>query len=174
MEHVTGRDITEAHWDAFYEFYVDTGERKWGRPYLNRDFFSLIGAAMPDRVLLILAKQAERYVAGALNFIGGDSLYGRYWGERGHHPFLHFEICYYQAIDYAIANKLLRVEAGAQGDHKLARGYLPTETYSAHFIAHEGLRAAIEDYLVRERRAVRRAGDVLTGLGPFKKTNCQP
>ena len=174
VEHITGRDITEAHWDAFYEFYMDTGERKWGRPYLNRDFFSLIGAAMPDRVLLILARQAGRYIAGALNFIGGDCLYGRYWGERGHHPFLHFEICYYQAIDYAIATKLARVEAGAQGEHKLARGYLPTETYSAHFIAHAGLRDAIEDYLVRERRAVQRAGDVLTGLGPFKKTNCQP
>lgn len=174
VEHVSGSDITEAHWDAFYAFYMDTGERKWGRPYLNRDFFSLAGAAMPDRVLLIMAKQAGRYIAGALNFIGGDCLYGRYWGEQGHHPFLHFEICYYQAIDYAIANKLARVEAGAQGDHKLARGYLPTETYSAHFIAHEGLRAAIEDYLVRERRAVQRAGNVLTGLGPFKKTAGQP
>ena len=169
IEHLTGSAITEAHWDAFYEFYVDTGNRKWGRPYLNRKFFSLIGTAMPERTLLIMARQAGRYVAGALNFIGGDCLYGRYWGESGHHPFLHFEICYYQAIDYAIAHGLPRVEAGAQGEHKLARGYMPAETYSAHFIADAGLRRAVEHYLVREREAVRETSELLASLGPFKK-----
>lgn len=174
VEHVTGRDITEAHWDAFYQFYMDTGSRKWGRPYLNRKFFSMIGAAMPERILLIFAKQSGRYVAGALNFIGGDCLYGRYWGEAGHHPFLHFELCYYQAIDYAIAHGLSRVEAGAQGEHKLARGYLPTETYSAHFIADAGLRRAVETYLVREREAVRETSELLASLGPFKRPNVQP
>ena len=171
IEHVAGRDITEAHWDAFYEFYVDTGSRKWGRPYLNRAFFSAIGSTMADRVLLIMAKQAGRYIAGALNFIGGDCLYGRYWGEAGHHPFLHFEVCYYQAIDYAIAHRLPRVEAGAQGEHKLARGYLPVQTYSSHFIADPSLRRAVEHYLVRERAAVRESGEVLTALGPFKRSN---
>lgn len=170
IELKSGRDVTEADWDAFYEFYVDTGSRKWGRPYLNRTFFSLIGAAMPERVLLILAKQNGRYVAGALNFIGGDCLYGRYWGEIGHHPFLHFEVCYYQAIDYAIAHGLARVEAGAQGEHKLARGYMPTETYSAHFIADAGLRRAVENYLAREREAVRESAELLNAYGPFKKS----
>lgn len=174
IEHLTGTDITEAHWDTFYAFYVDTGSRKWGRPYLNRTVFSLIGASMPDRVLLILAKQAGRYIAGALNFIGGDCLYGRYWGETGHHPFLHFELCYYQAIDYAIAHGLPRVEAGAQGEHKLARGYLPAETYSAHFIADAGLREAVERYLLREREAVREEAEFLRSLGPFKRSNPQP
>ncbi len=121
-------------------------------------------------MLLILAKQAGRYVAGALNFIGGDCLYGRYWGEIGHHPFLHFEVCYYQAIDYAIAHGLARVEAGAQGEHKLARGYMPTETYSAHFIADAGLRRAVENYLAREREAVRESAELLSAYGPFKKS----
>lgn len=171
IEHLTGADITEAHWDAFFDFYMDTGSRKWGRPYLNRKFFSLIGAAMPARVLLILARQGGRYIAGALNFIGGDCLYGRYWGESGHHPFLHFEVCYYQAIDYAIAHKLARVEAGAQGEHKLARGYMPTETYSAHYIADAGLRRAVEHYLVREREAVRETSELLSAHGPFKKSS---
>ena len=169
IEHVSGTDITEAHWDAFYEFYTDTGSRKWGRPYLNRETFSHLGTSMADRILLILAKQDGRYVAGALNFIGGDCLYGRYWGETGHHPFLHFEVCYYQAIDYAIAHKLPRVEAGAQGEHKLARGYLPAQTYSAHFIADAGLRRAVENYLERERQAVRETSELLATLGPFKR-----
>lgn len=169
IECVTGSEITEAHWDAFYGFYTDTGSRKWGRPYLNREFFSLIGAAMPERTLLVMARQDGRYIAGALNFIGGDCLYGRYWGEAGHHPFLHFEVCYYQAIDYAIAHRLPRVEAGAQGEHKLARGYMPAQTYSAHYIADAGLRRAVEHYLVREREAVRETSELLASLGPFKK-----
>jgi len=172
VEHLTGHEVTEAHWDAFYDFYMDTGSRKWGRPYLNRKFFSLVGATMADRILLVLARQAGSYVAGALNFIGGDCLYGRYWGELGHHPFLHFEICYYQAIEYAIAHRLPRVEAGAQGEHKLARGYLPVETYSAHFIADRELRRAVANYLEHEREAVREASDVLTTLGPYRRSGC--
>lgn len=169
IEHVTGRDITEAHWDAFYDFYADTGARKWGRPYLNRRFFSLIGAAMADRILLVLARRNARYIAGALNFIGGDCLYGRYWGQIETHPFLHFEVCYYQAIDYAIGHGLARVEAGAQGEHKLARGYLPVETYSAHYIADPSLRRAVASYLVREREAVRETAAELACYGPYKK-----
>ncbi|HEY8129570.1 MAG TPA: GNAT family N-acetyltransferase, partial [Hyphomicrobium sp.] len=130
IEHVAGRGIGEAHWDAMFAFYMDTGNRKWGRPYLNRTFFSLLGQSMPERCLLVFAKRHGCYIAGALNLIGGDCLYGRYWGAIEQHPALHFEVCYYQAIDYAIAHKLPRVEAGAQGEHKLARGYLPVETYS--------------------------------------------
>ena len=129
------RDITEAHWDAFFAFYMDTGSRKWGRPYLNRRFFSLVGAAMADRILLVMARRAGRYIAGAINFIGDDALYGRNWGAIEEHPFLHFEVCYYQAIDFALARGLKRVEAGAQGEHKLARGYRPIQTYSVHDIA---------------------------------------
>jgi predicted N-acyltransferase len=135
---LTGSDLTEEVWDAFFEFYMDTGSRKWGRPYLTREFFSLIGATMADRILLVMAKRAGRWIAGAINFIGADALYGRNWGAVEHHPFLHFEVCYYQAIEYAITHKLKRVEAGAQGEHKLARGYLPHTTYSAHFIANPG------------------------------------
>lgn len=169
IELVTGRALTEAHWDEFFRFYTDTGDRKWGTPYLNRTFFSLIGAAMADRILLVLAKRDGRYIAGALNFIGGDCLYGRYWGAIEHHSFLHFEVCYYQAIDYAIAHGLSRVEAGAQGEHKLARGYLPRQTYSAHFIMDPGLRRAVADYLVREREAVRETSELLTCYAPYKK-----
>ena len=169
IEHIEGPDITEAHWDAFFAFYTDTGNRKWGTPYLNRKFFSLIGAAMPQNILLIFAKRGGHYIAGALNFVGSDCLYGRYWGEREHHPFLHFEVCYYQAIDFAIARGLARVEAGAQGEHKLARGYLPVETYSAHFIANASLRRAIEHYLQQEREAVRETAEILNAYGPYKK-----
>ena len=147
----TGRDITEAHWDAFFAFYMDTGSRKWGRPYLNRRFFSLVGERMAERILLVLAKRAGRYIAGAINFVGDAALYGRNWGCIEDHPFLHFELCYYQAIDYAIAHGLARVEAGAQGEHKLARGYRPVATYSAHDIADPALRRAIAEYLTRER-----------------------
>jgi predicted N-acyltransferase len=166
---LTGADLTEAVWDAFFAFYMDTGSRKWGRPYLTREFFSIVGAAMADRILLAMAKRAGRYIAGAINFIGADTLYGRNWGAVEHHPFLHFEVCYYQAIEYAIAKKLARVEAGAQGEHKLARGYLPSPTYSAHYIAHAGLRRAIDDYLARERRYVEAAGEELAAAGPFRK-----
>lgn len=170
VEHITGSSITEGHWDAFYAFYSETGNRKWGRPYLNRRFFSLLGERMSEHCLLVMAKRGSRYIAGALNMIGGDCLFGRYWGAIEHHPFLHFEICYYQAIDYALQHGLARVEAGAQGEHKLARGYLPTTTYSAHWFADPGLSDAVERYLADERRHVERVGAVLTDLAPFKKT----
>ncbi|WP_430512550.1 GNAT family N-acetyltransferase [Pannonibacter phragmitetus] len=169
VEWVTGRDLTEAHWDAFFAFYMDTGARKWGRPYLNRRFFSLVGERMAERILLVMAKREGRYIAGALNFIGSDTLFGRNWGCTEHHPFLHFELCYYQAIDFAIAHGLKVVEAGAQGEHKLARGYLPRLTRSAHWIAHPGLRAAVADYLERERRAVEMDAAMLAEHAPFRK-----
>ncbi len=169
IEQLSGRDISEAHWDAFFAFYMDTGSRKWGRPYLNRTFFSLLGAAMPDRCLLMMANRGGRPVAGALHVIGGDCLYGRYWGAIEHHPYLHFEVCYYQAIEYAIAHKLARVEAGAQGEHKLARGYMPVETYSAHWIADEGLRRAVERYLMHERAAVHEENIALAEMGPYRR-----
>ena len=166
---LTGRDITEAHWDRFFEFYMDTGSRKWGNPYLNRDFFSRIGASMADQILLIMAKRGQRYIAGALNLMGEGILYGRNWGALEYIPFLHFETCYYQAIDFAIARGLSKVEAGAQGEHKLLRGYMPEETYSAHYIAHKGLRRAVDQFLVQEREAVTEHIDELARHGPFKK-----
>jgi len=169
IEWVRGKHITEGHWDAFFAFYMDTGSRKWGRPYLNRKAFSLIGAAMGESCLLVMAKRARRAIAGSLHMIGGDCLYGRYWGAIEHHPCLHFEICYYQAIEFAIAHGLARAEAGAQGQHKLARGYLPTKTYSAHYIADPALRRAIADYLVRERAYVDAAGQELATYAPFRK-----
>ncbi len=167
---LTGSGLTEEAWDAFFAFYMDTGSRKWGRPYLTRPFFSLVSERMRDRILLVMAKRAGRYVAGALNFIGSDAIYGRHWGAIEEHPFLHFELCYYQAIEYAIAHKLRRVEAGAQGEHKLARGYSPVTTYSAHYIADPALRRAIADYLKRERAYVAAAGEELAALAPFRKT----
>jgi predicted N-acyltransferase len=166
---LTGTDLTEDVWDAFFAFYMDTGSRKWGRPYLTRQFFTTVGETMGDRILLVMAKRAGRWIAGAINFIGADALYGRNWGAVEHHPFLHFEVCYYQAIDYAIAHKLKRVEAGAQGEHKLARGYLPQTTYSAHFIANPGLRRAVAEYLARERAYVQAAGEELAAAAPFRK-----
>jgi len=166
---LTGADLTEEVWDAFFAFYMETGSRKWGRPYLTREFFSIVGESMADRILLVMARRAGRWIAGAINFLGHDSIYGRNWGATEHHPFLHFELCYYQAIDYAIAHKLKRVEAGAQGEHKLARGYLPATTYSAHFIANAGLRRAIADYLARERLYVQAAGEELAAAAPFRK-----
>jgi uncharacterized protein len=169
VEWLTGSDLTEAAWDAFFAFYMETGSRKWGRPYLTRKFFSLIGETMRDHTLLIMAKRAGRFIAGALNFIGSDTLYGRNWGAIEHHPFLHFEVCYYQAIEFAIRHKLARVEAGAQGEHKLARGYLPSTTYSAHYIADPGLRRAIADYLKRERAYVQAAGEELSTYAPYRK-----
>jgi len=169
VEWLTGAGLTEAVWDAFFAFYMETGSRKWGRPYLTREFFSIVGEKMGDRILLVMAKRAGRWIGGALNFLGHDTIFGRNWGAVEHHPFLHFELCYYQAIDYAIAHKLKRVEAGAQGEHKLARGYLPKTTYSAHFIANPGLRRAIADYLTRERAYVRAAGEELAALAPFRK-----
>jgi uncharacterized protein len=169
VEWLTGSDITEAHWDAFFVFYMETGSRKWGAPYLTREFFSLIGASMPEQILLVMAKRNGRYIAGALNLIGSHALYGRNWGAIEHHRFLHFEICYYQAIDFAIAKGLARVEAGAQGAHKLARGYMPVETHSLHWIAHSGLRKAVENYLREERRAVSEEIEALSEHGPFRK-----
>jgi len=169
IERISGSAITEAHWDAFFAFYQDTGGRKWGRPYLNRRFFSLLGEAMAERCLLIMAKHDDRYVAGALNLIGGDCLYGRYWGAIEHHPCLHFEVCYYQAIEYAIEKSLARVEAGAQGEHKLARGYLPVTTYSAHWIADPGFRKAVARYLESEREHVAATMEAFSELAPFRK-----
>jgi uncharacterized protein len=168
VDWLTGSDLTEAVWDDFFAFYMDTGSRKWGRPYLTREFFSLVGEKMADRILLVMAKRAGRYIAGAINFIGSETLFGRHWGAIEHHPFLHFELCYYQAIDFAIANKLTRVEAGAQGEHKIARGYMPVTTYSAHYIADPALRRAIADYLVRERAYVETAGRELADMAPFR------
>lgn len=170
FEHITGADLTETHWDVFYEFYLDTGARKWGSPYLNRETFSILGERMADQILLIFAKDGDRPIAGALNMIGSDTLYGRYWGCNEHRPLLHFEVCYYQAIDFAIERGLSRVEAGAQGGHKLARGYAPVTTYSNHWIAHEGLRDAIGEYLERERYAVKRDMEYLKERTPFKKS----
>ena len=169
IEWLTGSDLTEAHWDAFFAFYMDTGARKWGRPYLTREAFSLLGDTMADRLLLVMAKRGAGYIAGALNVIGANTLYGRYWGALETHDFLHFEVCYYQAIDYAIAHGLARVEAGAQGGHKLARGYVPTETYSAHYIADPRLRAPVAEYLQRERLAVAEENALLAEESPYRK-----
>jgi predicted N-acyltransferase len=169
IRHLSGAEITEAHWDAFWVFYQDTGSRKWGRPYLTRPFFSLLGEAMGDRLLLMFAERDGRPIAGALNLIGGDALYGRYWGCVEDVPFLHFELCYYQAIEAAIARGLPRVEAGAQGEHKLARGYVPVTTWSAHYIPDPGFRRAIEEYLERERDAVAQEQEFLGELTPFRR-----
>ena len=166
---LTGKDLTEEAWDAFYQFYEDTGARKWGRPYLNRPFFSMMGERMADQVLLIMAKRDGRYIAGALNLLGGDCIYGRNWGAVEDVPFLHFELCYYQAIEHAIRLGLPRVEAGAQGQHKIARGYLPAPVYSAHFIADPALREPVRRYLDQERAAVQNEMDWLSEeYSPFK------
>jgi predicted N-acyltransferase len=167
--HLTGAAIEEAHWDAFWAFYQDTGARKWGQPYLTRAFFSLLGERLGERVLLILASRDGVPIAGALNLIGADALYGRYWGCIEEVPHLHFELCYYQAIDAAIARGLGRGEAGAQGSHKLARGYRPVPTFSAHYIRDPRLRDAVADYLAAERRAVGREIAALEEMTPFRK-----
>ncbi len=171
FEHITGDDLHELHWDSFYEFYMDTGSRKWGQPYLTRKFFRLIHESMKKDILLILAKRQGRIIAGALNFIGGDALYGRNWGCLENHPCLHFETCYYQAIDFAITNGLKRVEAGAQGEHKLARGYVPIKTNSLHYLAHPGLSRAVADYLEHERRAIDENQQVLAEHTPFRASD---
>lgn len=167
---LTGDDITPAHWDAFWRFYQDTGARKWGTPYLTRAAFAEFHATMRDDILLVLAFDGEIPVAGALNFIGRDTLYGRYWGCTQDHPCLHFELCYYRAIDWAIAQGLHKVEAGAQGDHKLARGYLPAPVYSLHWVANEGFATAISEYLTAERNAVEEDIEVMTAYGPFRRS----
>jgi len=167
---LTGDDLTEAHWDAFFAFYMDTGSRKWGRPYLTRRFFSLLGERMADRVLLVMARRGGRFIAGALNLIGDDCLFGRNWGCVEEAPFLHFELCYYQAIEWAIERGLARVEAGAQGEHKIARGYLPTPVYSAHWIADPALRAPVEAFVRRERAGVESEIEWLTAeYSPFRR-----
>ena len=166
---LTGNQIEPQHWDAFWAFYQDTGSRKWGTPYLTRAAFTAFHETMRNDMLLVLAFNGERPVAGALNFIGRTTLFGRYWGCVEDHPCLHFELCYYQAIDWAIAHGLHRVEAGAQGEHKLARGYLPVETHSLHWIADPGFRRAVDRYLQAERRAVGQEIEVLTAYGPFRR-----
>ena len=169
VEHVTGADLGERHWDAFWHFYQDTGARKWGRPYLTRRFFSLLGERMADRTLLVLALDGDTPVAGALNLIGSDALYGRYWGTVADMPNLHFEICYYQAIQAAIERGLARVEAGAQGAHKLSRGYRAVPTWSAHHIADPALKRAVANYLAAERRAVLEDIALQDEMTPFRK-----
>ena len=169
IEQLTGSSIRSEHWDAFFKFYIHTGSRKWGRPYLTRAFFDLIGSTLADRVLLVMARRAGRYIAGAINFIGDDALYGRNWGAIEQRPFLHFEVCYYQAIDFALARGLRRIEAGAQGEHKLARGYRPTLTYSAHEFADARLGRAIADYLGHERAAVERTIAHYEEYAPFRR-----
>jgi predicted N-acyltransferase len=170
---LTGSDITEAHWDLFFEFYMDTGSRKWGSPYLNREFFSRLGQGLAPQTLLVMAKKDGRTIAGALNLFGEGVLFGRNWGATDYVPFLHFETCYYQAIDFAIQRGLKRVEAGAQGEHKLLRGYLPVTTYSAHLIAHKGLARAVDDFLEAERQAVAENIAELARHAPFRKSSDQ-
>ncbi len=172
---LSGGDLREEHWDAFYAFYIDTGARKWGRPYLNRRFFSLIGERMADRLLLVMARRKGahgKWIAGALNLMGADTLFGRNWGALEHIPFLHFELCYYQAIEQAILRGLHRVEAGAQGEHKIARGYLPAPVYSAHWIADPALRAPVARFLEQERAAVQSEMDYLQAeYSPFREAD---
>ncbi len=169
----TGDQIRPEHWDAFWAFYQDTGSRKWGTPYLTRDFFSILQDTMVEDMHLVLAEREGAFVAGALNFIGRDALFGRYWGCLEHHPCLHFEMCYYQAIEFAIAQRLQRVEAGAQGDHKLARGYLPVETHSLHWLGDPGFAEAVSRYLDAERDAIAEEIEVLTSYGPFRRANVE-
>jgi len=169
--HLTGAALREAHWDAFWAFYQDTGARKWGHPYLTRAFFSLLHERLGDRVLLVLALKDGSPIAGALNLIGAEALYGRYWGCIEEVPNLHFELCYYQAIELAIARGLKRVEAGAQGAHKLVRGYRPVPTWSAHYIADPGFRDAVADYLARDREVVDREIAAMAEMMPFRNLN---
>ena len=169
----TGDQIEPEHWDAFWQFYQDTGARKWGSPYLTREFFDHAQENLRDDIALVLAERDGRWIAGALNFIGAETLFGRYWGCTEHHPFLHFELCYYRAMDFAIAHGLSRVEAGAQGEHKLARGYLPSPTWSLHWMRDPGFASAVGEYLQAERDAVDEEISVLTDYGPFKKTTIE-
>ena len=169
---LTGEDIKPEHWDAFWVFYQDTGSRKWGTPYLTRAFFDIAQRDLRDHLLLVMCRRGEEWVAGALNVIGRETLYGRYWGCIEDHPFLHFETCYYQAIDFAISRGLKRVEAGAQGGHKLARGYEPVLTRSVHWIADPGFRQAVARYLEGEREAVDHENIYLSQQTPFRKGDC--
>ncbi len=166
---LTGNDIQERHWDAFFRFYMNTSDRKWGQAYLNRKFFSLLGERLKESVVLVMGEENGALVCGALNLRGGDTLFGRNWGTVVDYPMLHFEVCYYRAIEFAIAHKLAWVEAGAQGEHKIQRGYLPRSTYSNHWIAERGFRNAVADFLERERAAVSQQMAELTEMGPFKR-----
>lgn len=165
---LTGDDLAEEHWDAFFDFYMDTGSRKWGRPYLTRAFFTLLHQRLRHRVMLVMARRAGRWIAGALNLIGSDALYGRNWGCVEQHPFLHFECCYYQAMDFAIERGLARVEAGAQGEHKIQRGYVPRPTHSLHYITEPSFRSAVERFLMQEREAVTHEIEHLGQYLPFR------
>ena len=169
IEQLSGEDITRDHWDYFWEFYQDTGRRKWGQPYLTREFFEEMHTTMRDDILLILAIKDDVAVAGALNFIGAKTLFGRYWGATEYHKFLHYELCYYQAIEYAITHKLQKVEAGAQGDHKISRGYLPSKTYSLHWFKHQGMNEAIDHYLVGEKNSFDFDKEFIKKLSPYKE-----
>ena len=169
IERLTGNDIKEHHWDAFFTFYLETGSRKWGTPYLSRTFFSLIGETLADQIMLVMISRDGNLIGGALNMIGGDTLFGRNWGAIEHHDCLHFEACYYQAIEFAIERGLANVEAGAQGPHKLARGYLPKNTYSLHYLADPRFAEAVENYLEHERAAVADDGRILNRHSPFRK-----
>jgi len=173
IEILKGNDITADHWDHYFSFYLETAQRKWGQPYLNRLFFSLLSEKMSEKIVLFMCKRENKYIAGALNLLGDDTLYGRYWGAIEDHRYLHFEVCYYQAIEYAIRHGLKKIEAGAQGEHKLARGYLPVATNSAHWISNPQFRKAVADYLIREKEAVKQNQDILTHFSPFKKDNSQ-
>ncbi len=165
---LTGTDLQTRHWNAFYEFYLATSDRKWGSAYLTRRFFKLVGERMPEKIVLVMARRGDKYVAGALNLLGSDTIYGRNWGGYGNYKFLHFECCYYRAIEFAITHRLKRVEAGAQGPHKLQRGYLPVPTYSAHWIPDPGFRAAVAQFLERERDMVEHKIDRLAEFSPFR------
>ena len=168
IEVLTGGDLASRHWDAFYEFYLATSDRKWGSAYLNRKFFALIGARMPEKIVLVMARRGKNYVAGALNLLGQDAIYGRNWGSYGDYKFLHFECCYYRAIEFAIRHRLQRVEAGAQGPHKIQRGYLPVPTYSAHFMPDPGFARAVAQFLAREREMIAHKMENLAEYSPFR------
>ena len=169
IEVLTGADLQPRHWDAFYEFYLATSDRKWGSAYLNRRFFALIGERMPEKIVLVMARRGANYVAGAFNLLGPETIYGRNWGSYGEYKFLHFECCYYQAIEFAITHRLKHVEAGAQGPHKIQRGYLPTPTYSAHWIPDAAFRRAVAQFLARERDMVERKIEGLAEFSPFRR-----
>jgi hypothetical protein len=173
ISRLSGSDLTEAAWDSFFAFYMDTGSRKWGTPYLNRAFFSIVGEKMRRRIVLVMAKRNGRFIAGALNFLGARTIYGRYWGATEHRPFLHFEVCYYQAIEHAIEHGLKVVEAGAQGAHKIPRGYRPVTTYSAHYIAYPAFRRAVADYLQRERAYMAAEAEELSAALPFRSEEAE-
>ena len=173
IHRLTGDALEPQHWEAFWRFYQDTGMRKWGSPYLTREFFDIAQETLRDDIVLVLAERDGEWVAGALNFIGAETLYGRYWGCSEHHPCLHFELCYYQAIDIAIEHGLKAVEAGAQGEHKLARGYLPTPTWSLHWLRDQGFSRAVGEYLEAESEAMDHEIEVLTDYGPFKRVDVE-